>query len=160
MKTICLLLTPRKGWSNQDEKPNTEELVDNINSFVEAIDSIADFNKKAKSMSNEDFAKNVLKCGKPVKTEEILELLYGESELLDNISTELLVKADAVIKEYIGIAKLMDEILYDAIDKEINKISNYKDNRLLHDNKINVIKEQLSCIPTEVLEDIIKDRKS
>lgn len=160
MKTIRLLLTPRKGWSNQDEKFNTEELVNTINSFVKAIDSIADFNKKAKSISDENFNKNVFKCGKPVKTEEILELLYGESELLDNISTELLVKADTVIKEYIDIAKDIDEILYNAIDKEINKISNYKDNRLLYDNKINVIKEQLSCIPTEVLEAILEDRKS
>ena len=152
MKTICLLLTPRKGWSNQDEKSNAANLNNNLEKFIAAVDSIADFNKKAKSMSDKDFTKNVLKYGKSVNIEDILEFLYGESELLDNISTELLIKTETVIKEYIGISKHMDEILYDAIDKEINKISNYKDDRLLYDNKVNVIKKQLSCIPTEVLE--------
>ena len=65
METICLLLTPRKGWSNQDEKSNAANLNNDLKNLIDAINSIKDFVVNAKTLSVNDFRNKIIENGKP-----------------------------------------------------------------------------------------------
>lgn len=160
MKTICLLLTPRKGWSNQDEKSNSVNPSNDLENFIDAINSIKSFIDNTKTLSVNDFRNKIIEHGKPVETEEILSLLYGGLDLKECLSVDMLDYCIDTIKDYIALNSTMDKILDDAVDTAIDKLTIYRDERVKHNHLYDKVKADLANVPTEVLEAILEDRKS
>lgn len=160
METICLLLTPRKGWSNQDEKSNAADNSNELENLISSINGIKDFIVNAKTLSVNDFKDKVIKHGKPIKTEEILSLLYGVLDLRDCLSVDTLNFCIGTIKDYITLNATMDRILNDAVDKVVDDLSNYVDDRIKHNHLYDKVKANLADVPTEVIEAILKERQS
>lgn len=160
METICLLLTPRKGRSNQDEKSNAANSNNDLENLIDAINSIKDFVVNAKTLSVNDFRNKIIKNGKPVETEEILSLLYGVLDLKECLSVDTLDYCIGIIKDYITLNATIDKILDDAVDAAVDKLIIYRDDRVKHNHLYDKVKADLTNVPTEVLEAILEDRKS
>lgn len=160
METICLLLTPRKGKSNQDEKSNAANNNNEIENLISAINSLKDFIVNSKTLSVNDFNNKVIKHGKPIKTEEILSLLYGVLDLRECLSVDILNFCIDTIKDYITLNSTMNKMLDDVINTTMDNLAIYVDDRVKHNHLYDKVKADLTNVPTEVIEAILKDRRS